>query len=63
MADIVYRPLQTALLKAAEAAGCRTLNGAGMTVYQAVEAFELVTGVTPDASAMTAHFHELVAAE
>ncbi len=63
VADIVYRPLQTALLKAAEAAGCRTLNGAGMTVYQAVEAFELVTGVTPDASAMTAHFHELVAAE
>ncbi len=60
VADIVYRPLDTALLQAARAAGCRTLDGGHMAVYQAVDAFALITGVAPDAARMSAHFRDLV---
>ena len=61
VADIVYFPLETELLRAARLAGCRTLNGAGMTVFQAVEAFRLFTGLAPDAHRMLEHFAELIA--
>lgn len=44
VADIVYFPLETALLAAARARGCRVLPGSGMAVFQAVRAFELFTG-------------------
>ena len=44
VADIVYRPLDTALLQAARAAGAATLDGGHMAVYQAVDAFALITG-------------------
>jgi shikimate dehydrogenase len=60
VADIVYRPYRTALLEAAREAGCRTLDGGRMAVFQAVDAFELITGVRPDAERMTANFHHLV---
>jgi len=56
VADIVYFPLETALLRAARAAGCRVLPGAGMAVYQAVRAFELFTGRPADAARMQATF-------
>jgi len=56
VADIVYFPLETALLKAARALGCRTLDGAGMAVFQAVEAFRHFTGIAPDAARMREHF-------
>ncbi|MFW3896116.1 shikimate dehydrogenase [Pseudomonas bharatica] len=59
VAEIVYFPLETELLKEARALGCRTLNGATMAVYQAVKAFELFTGITPDPLRMTEHFHSL----
>ncbi|MDG9882984.1 shikimate dehydrogenase [Pseudomonas sp. GD04058] len=59
VAEIVYFPLETELLKEARALGCRTLNGATMAVYQAVKAFELFTGITPDPQRMTKHFHSL----
>ncbi|OLS64719.1 shikimate dehydrogenase [Pseudomonas putida] len=59
VAEIVYFPLETELLKEARALGCRTLNGATMAVYQAVKAFELFSGITPDPSRMTEHFHSL----
>ena len=62
VADIVYRPLETALVRAARAAGCRVLDGGGMAVFQAVDAFRLFTGVEPDADRMIAHFADLVAA-
>jgi len=52
VAEIVYFPLDTALLQAARALGCRTLDGGGMAVFQAVEAFALFTGVEPDALRM-----------
>lgn len=44
VADIVYFPLDTELLAAARARGCRVLPGSGMAVFQAVRAFELFTG-------------------
>ncbi|MGS0894690.1 shikimate dehydrogenase [Burkholderia stagnalis] len=61
VADIVYFPLETELIRAARAAGCTTLPGGGMAVYQAVDAFEIFTGRTPDAERMFAHFQALVA--
>ena len=42
--DMVYRPAETGLLKAAKAAGCRTANGLGMLLYQGAKALELWTG-------------------
>lgn len=63
LADIVYRPLETALLVAARRAGCRVLSGAGMAVHQAADAFELITGRPADRGAMLRDFDELVAAE
>lgn len=61
VADIVYRPLDTALLSAARANGCRTIDGGFMAVYQAVDAFQLITGIAPDAERMLEHFRTLVA--
>lgn len=56
VADIVYFPLETKLLAHARANGCAVLSGAGMALFQAVRAFELFTGVTPDADRMKAVF-------
>jgi shikimate dehydrogenase len=61
VADIVYFPLETALLASAKKRGCRVLNGGGMAVFQAVEAFRLLTGATPSAERMLAHFGRLTA--
>jgi len=63
VADIVYRPLETQLLHAARAAGCRTLDGGRMAVFQAADAFALITGIRPDADRMIDRFHRLVAAD
>lgn len=59
VADVVYFPLETALLQAARRRGCRVANGGGMAVFQAVGAFGLFTGLVPDAQRMLAHFAEL----
>jgi shikimate dehydrogenase len=50
--EIIYFPLETQFLRTAKARGCRVVDGSGMAVGQAVRAFELFTGVTPDAEAM-----------
>lgn len=42
--DMIYRPAETALLKAAKAAGCKTANGLGMLLHQGAKAFEIWTG-------------------
>jgi shikimate dehydrogenase len=42
--DMIYRPAETALLKAAKAAGCRSANGLGMLLYQGAKALELWAG-------------------
>ncbi|MEU4252945.1 shikimate dehydrogenase [Amycolatopsis sp. NPDC026612] len=59
VADIVYRPLETALLAAARARGCRVLGGGGMVVLQAGESFRLFTGADPDPARMLRHFDAL----
>ena len=41
---MIYNPAETALLKAAKAAGCRTANGLGMLLHQGAKAFEIWTG-------------------
>ena len=56
VADIVYFPLETALLSAARKLGCRTLDGSGMAVHQAAAAFEIFTGRSADHSRMAASF-------
>lgn len=61
VAEIVYFPLETALLQAARARGCATVDGGTMAVGQAVGAFELFTGRQPDAARMEAHLRRLLA--
>jgi len=56
VAEIVYFPLETELLRAARAIGCRTLDGGGMAVFQAVGAFRLFTGREPDPARMLRPF-------
>ncbi|GAA4973579.1 shikimate dehydrogenase [Pseudonocardia tropica] len=46
--DIVYRPRRTALLVAAERAGCRVLGGGPMVALQAADGFTLLTGRRAD---------------
>ncbi|WP_414878335.1 shikimate dehydrogenase [Pseudomonas sp. IT-P100] len=59
VAEIVYFPLETELLRNARALGCRTLDGGNMAVFQAVKAFELFSGMVPDAQRMLAHFQSM----
>ncbi|QWA31470.1 shikimate dehydrogenase [Pseudomonas sp. RC3H12] len=56
VAEIIYFPLETELLRQARALGCRTLDGGTMAVFQAVKAFELFSGRPADATRMQAHF-------
>jgi shikimate dehydrogenase len=60
VADVVYRPLETELLRAAADLGCRTLDGGGMVVFQAAHAFRFFTGIEPDSERMLAHLAQLV---
>ncbi len=60
VAEIVYFPLETGLLHAARDRGCRTLDGGGMAVWQAVGAFKLFTGLDPEPARMESHFRSLV---
>jgi shikimate dehydrogenase len=57
--EIVYFPLETELLKTARSIGCLTLDGGGMAIFQAVGAFQLFTGIAPDADRMARHFDSL----
>ncbi len=50
VADIVYRPLDTALLRAARERKLQTVDGLGMLIYQGVRSFELWFGIKPDAA-------------
>jgi shikimate dehydrogenase len=52
VADVIYTPIETELIKAARAEGCRTLTGGGMCVHQAAESFRLFTGIAPDVARM-----------
>ena len=56
VADIVYFPIETQLLRTARAVGCRTLDGGGMAIFQAARAFEIFTGRTADSARMRQQF-------
>lgn len=60
VADIVYVPLETSLLRAARARGLRTSDGLGMLLHQAGRGFELWFGVRPK---VTPELRALVEAE
>ncbi|MFD3929158.1 shikimate dehydrogenase [Streptomyces sp. NPDC058614] len=62
VAEVVYRPLETELLRAARAVGCAVLDGGGMAVFQAVDAFRLFTGREPDSGRMLVDIAELAGA-
>jgi shikimate dehydrogenase len=53
VSDLVYTPLDTGLLKYAKAAGCVTVDGLGMLLYQAAPAFERWFGVRPEVTEET----------
>lgn len=62
VADCIYRPVDTELIRTARARGCRVLDGGHMAVGQAVDAFEIFTGIKPDAARMRAHLLEMLEA-
>ena len=59
VADVVYMPVETELLRDARERGCRTLDGAAMVALQAAGSLELFTGVEPDRERMLRHAAEL----
>jgi len=52
VADAVYNPLWTPLLKAAKLNGARVMTGRELAIYQAADAFELFTGHAPSVAVM-----------
>lgn len=60
VAEVIYLPIDTELIIAARAAGCRVLDGGHMAVGQAVDAFRLITDIEPDRARMRAHFLEII---
>lgn len=56
VAEIIYFPEETELLRHARKLGCRALSGTGMAIHQAVRSFELFTGIAADPAAMAGHF-------
>ncbi|MCU0871547.1 MAG: shikimate dehydrogenase [Pirellulaceae bacterium] len=52
VADVIFNPPQTRLIRDAAARGCTTLDGLGMLVNQGVIGFKIWTGVDPDAEVM-----------
>jgi len=59
VADVVYFPLETELLRRAKDHGCRVMNGSGMAINQAVDAFRLFTGLEPDPERFSQNFYNL----
>ncbi len=53
VADVIFNPVRTRLLRDAGARGCRTLDGLGMLVNQGVIGVRYWTGQEPDAAVMT----------
>jgi shikimate dehydrogenase len=61
VSEVVYFPIETELLSAARARGCRVVDGGTMAVGQAIGAFEHFTGLAADPTRMEQHFHRLIA--
>ncbi|WP_043235970.1 shikimate dehydrogenase [Bosea sp. LC85] len=62
VADAVYHPLMTPLLKAAQAAGATVMTGRELAIHQALDAFRLFTGAEPSDNAMAEAFDRIMAA-
>jgi shikimate dehydrogenase len=60
VADVIFNPPDTRLMHDARAAGCKTLDGLGMLVNQAVIGFKIWTGVDPDAELMRDSLEEFL---
>ena len=58
--DIVYRPIETELLRTARSIGHEVLDGGRMAVGQAADSIRLITGAEPDSTRMRAHFLEML---
>ncbi|NNE37571.1 MAG: hypothetical protein HKN08_04635 [Gammaproteobacteria bacterium] len=54
--DVIYFPLETELLKSARNTGCQTMDGSGMAIHQAAEAFRLFTARQASADRMAQTF-------
>ena len=63
VADAVYHPLWTPLLKAAQKAGAMVMTGRELSINQAVDGFALFTGVQPPAGAIAGAFDQSLAAQ
>ena len=61
VAEVVYMPAETELLRAARECGCRTLDGAAMVALQAAGSLELFTGERADRERMLRHVDALFA--
>ena len=60
LVDIIYFPLETPLLVAARNLGLTAVNGIGMVVGQAADAFGLLTGYAADRERMLMHMMEAI---
>jgi shikimate dehydrogenase len=60
VADVIFNPPRTWLIRTAAERGCRTLDGLGMLVNQAVISFKIWTGVEPDAGVMREALEEFL---
>jgi shikimate dehydrogenase len=60
VADVIFNPADTRLLREARDRGCATLDGLGMLVNQAVIAFKLWTNVDPDAALVRESLEEFL---
>lgn len=58
VSEIIYFPLETELLRQARELGCRTMDGSGMNIHQAAEAFRLFSGRESDAGRIRVFFEE-----
>jgi shikimate dehydrogenase len=60
VADVIFNPPQTWLVRTAADRGCRTVDGLGMLVNQAVISFRIWTGQSPDANVMREALEEFL---
>jgi len=63
VSDVVYRPLETELLRQAAERGHPVLDGGRMAVGQACASLQIITGASPDRDRMQRHFRALIGAE
>ena len=63
VSDVVYRPLETELVRQAAERGHPVLDGGRMAVGQACASLRIISGLLPDRERMERHFRALVSAE